>query len=109
MLDTDTGDRANRAGVAVRQKVPAAARRMAEGVRGLLPPEARTQDNRQTLNQGEIPGALTADHRKVIDYVRQYYQEFATVPPVRLVVRRTGFSLRCLHRLFPGGYTTGVY
>ena len=94
--------------MATQPKIPVVTQGMDREMKGPLPLEAWAQDVSQTPGPGEIPGALTADHQKVIDCVRQYYQEFGTAPPVRLVVRRTGFSLRCLHRLFPDGYATGV-
>ena len=74
----------------------------------LLPSGTWTKGIAQTLSQGEVPGSLTPDHWKVIDCVRQYYLESGTIPPVRLVVRSTGFSLSCIHELFPNGYAKGV-
>ena len=61
-----------------------------------------------TLAQGQVLEDLTEHHWKVIDCVRQYYFEFGTIPPVRLVVRRTKSSLRLIHELFPYGYAKGV-
>ncbi|MFC2002452.1 TusE/DsrC/DsvC family sulfur relay protein [Chloroflexota bacterium] len=74
----------------------------------LLQPETWTKKVARTLAQGEVPGSLTPDHWKVIDCVRQYYLESGTIPPIRLVVRSTGFSLRCIHELFPNGYAKGI-
>ena len=72
--------------------------------------ESETWNKRvaQTLARREVPERLTQDHWKVIDCVRQYYLESGTIPPVRLVVRLTGFSLSCIHVLFPNGYVKGV-
>ncbi len=55
-----------------------------------------------------IPGDLTEDHWKVINYMRQYYVEFKSVPPVRKLSRDTGISLRELKMLFPEGLTRGA-
>ena len=74
----------------------------------LLQPETWTKRVARTLAQGEVYEGLTQDHWKIIDCVRQYYLEFGTIPPIRLVVRRSGFSLRCIHELFPNGYAKGV-
>jgi len=74
----------------------------------LLQPETWNKKVAQTLAHGEVPDNLTPDHWKVIDCVREYYLESGTIPPVRLVVRRTGFSLSCIHELFPHGYARGV-
>jgi len=62
----------------------------------------------QTLAQDEMMGDLTEEHWRLIDCVRQYYLEFETVPPVRMVVRRTSLSLRRIHELFPNGFSKGV-
>ena len=74
----------------------------------LLQPETWTKKVARTLAQEQVPDGLTRDHWKVIDCVRQYYLESGTTPPARLVVRRTGFSLQCIHELFPNGYAKGV-
>ena len=62
----------------------------------------------RSLARGEVSGNLTPDHWKITDFVRQHYLESGTIPPVRLVVRRTGFSLACIHELFPNGYAKGI-
>jgi tRNA 2-thiouridine synthesizing protein E len=55
-----------------------------------------------------MPGDLTEDHWTVINYMRQYYLEFKSVPPVRKLSRDTGISLRQLKVLFPEGLTRGA-
>lgn len=55
-----------------------------------------------------VPEDLTDDHWRVINYMRQYYLEFNSVPPVRKLSRDTGISLRQLKVLFPDGLTRGA-
>ena len=74
----------------------------------LLRPETWAKDVAQTLARGEVSGDLTEEHWKIIDCLRQYYLEFETVPPVRMLVRQTGFSLRRIHELFPNGINKGA-
>ncbi|MFC1953088.1 TusE/DsrC/DsvC family sulfur relay protein [Chloroflexota bacterium] len=74
----------------------------------LLRTDIWTKNVARSLAQGEVHQTLTPDHWKIIDYVRQYYLESKTVPPVRLVARSTGFSFACINELFPNGYTKGV-
>ncbi len=74
----------------------------------LLQPETWTKSVARDLAGGDVPGGLGRDHWKLIDCMRRYYQESGTIPPVRLVVRSAGFSLRRIHELFPQGYTKGV-
>jgi len=90
------------------QQIPVVTQRKDNEARDLLPLEIWVRDVSETLSPGGIYRGRIADHSKVIDCVRQYYEEFGAIPPVRLVVRRTGLSLRRLHELFPDGYSRGV-
>ena len=67
-----------------------------------------TRDIAQTLAQEEVPGGLTGNHWKIIDYLRQYCLEFGTVPPVRMLRHYTGFNLEYICKLFPSGLTRGA-
>ena len=67
-----------------------------------------TKEVAHILAQDEMTEDLTEEHWRLIDCVRQYYLEFETVPPVRMLVRRTGLSLRRIYELFPNGYSKGV-
>ena len=66
---------------------------------------AWTKEVAELLAQKILPGELTEDHWKVINYLRHYYAEFRAVPPVRKLARDTGISLRELKELFPDGVT----
>ncbi len=70
--------------------------------------DAWTREIAQLLAQIIVPADLTEDHWKAINYMRHYYQEFRTVPPVRKLSRDTGTSLRELKALFPDGLTKGA-
>ena len=67
-----------------------------------------TVDVARILAHGQMPEDLTDDHWKVINYMRHYYLEFRSVPPVRKMARDTGISLRELKVLFPEGLTKGA-
>lgn len=67
-----------------------------------------TQDIAEILAANEVPQGLTPDHWLVLDFMREYYMNFGTVPPVRMLARRTGFSLRRIKELFPSGLTKGA-
>ena len=62
-----------------------------------------TKEVAEILANTEMPQGLSKDHWRVIDFLRQYYLEWESAPPVRMVVRQTGLSLRDLRRLFPEG------
>lgn len=74
----------------------------------LMQPELWTKDLARLLAQGEVQGGLTEGHWKVIDYLRQYYLNFDTVPPVRVLSNNTDCDVRCIHRLFPSGLARGA-
>jgi len=63
-----------------------------------------TEEVAQILAQrDEVPMGLTENHWIVIGYIREYYLEYRSAPPIRMIARRTGFSLRRLKELFPKG------
>lgn len=74
----------------------------------LLQPETWTKDVAELLAQGEVGKELTEDHWKVIDYLRNYYIEFKSVPPVRMLCKRTGLKFGYICKLFPSGLTRGA-
>ena len=70
--------------------------------------EAWTKDIAEILSREEVPAGLTKDHWAIIDYMRQYYLDCGSVPPVRMLSRDTGFALRRIKELFPHGLTKGA-
>jgi len=62
----------------------------------------------EILAQKDVPKGLTEDHWMVVTFMREYYQTFGTVPPTRMLSRRTGLSLRRIRELFPSGLTKGA-
>ena len=67
-----------------------------------------TKEIAQILAESQLPEGLSDDHWRVVNYLRQYYLEFKSVPPVRKLARDTGISLRELKVLFPDGLTKGA-
>lgn len=67
--------------------------------------ETWTKDIAQLMASDVVHGDLTEDHWRVINYMRHYYSEFRTIPPVRKLSRDTGISLRELKELFPDRVT----
>ncbi|MEE9612205.1 MAG: TusE/DsrC/DsvC family sulfur relay protein [Desulfatiglandales bacterium] len=55
-----------------------------------------------------IDGSLTEEHWKVIDYIRDYYQQFEIAPMIRKVCKDTGFNLKKIYELFPSGPAKGA-
>lgn len=55
-----------------------------------------------------IDGGLTEDHWKVINYIRDYYQEYGLAPMVRKLCKETGFKLKEIYEYFPSGPAKGA-
>jgi len=62
-----------------------------------------TKEVAEILAQDELPTGLTESHWIVIAYIRHYYLEYKSAPPIRMIARRTGFTLEHLKELFPNG------
>jgi dissimilatory sulfite reductase related protein len=51
---------------------------------------------------------LTDDHWKVIRYLRDYYLQNNLAPMIRKLCKDTGFKLKHIYDLFPGGPAKGA-
>jgi tRNA 2-thiouridine synthesizing protein E len=70
-------------------------------------PDLWTERIAEMLAQGLVPEGLTTEHWSVIYYLRHYYLEFGTPPPVKMLCKDTGLSLRQIYELFPGNCPRG--
>lgn len=62
----------------------------------------------KALAETEGISELTEDHWKVINYLRQYYQQFGIAPMIRKLCKETGFTLKQIYDLFPSGPAKGA-
>ncbi|MBE3572035.1 MAG: TusE/DsrC/DsvC family sulfur relay protein [Moorella humiferrea] len=62
----------------------------------------------KALAETEGVTELTEDHWKVVNYLRQYYQQFGIAPMIRKLCKETGFSLKEIYDLFPSGPAKGA-
>jgi len=74
----------------------------------LIDYEKWNEEIAEILARKDIPKGLTEDHWAVVTFMREYYQTFGTVPPVRMLSRYTDLSLRRIKQLFPNGLTKGA-
>ena len=74
----------------------------------LINGEKWTQEIAEILAREDVPAGLTDDHWAVVAFMREYYHLHDSVPPVRMVCRRTGLSMRRIKQLFPSGLTKGA-
>ncbi|KUO67137.1 MAG: sulfur relay protein TusE [Gracilibacter sp. BRH_c7a] len=51
---------------------------------------------------------LTEEHWVLINYLRDYYQKFGVAPMIRKLCKETGFNLKKVYELFPGGPAKGA-
>ncbi|MEN2974351.1 MAG: TusE/DsrC/DsvC family sulfur relay protein [Candidatus Caldarchaeales archaeon] len=52
--------------------------------------------------------SLTDEHWKVINYLREYWLKYGVAPPIRMLIKQTGFSLQKIYQLFPSGPAKGA-
>jgi tRNA 2-thiouridine synthesizing protein E len=71
-------------------------------------PEVWTRDIAGALAKMEEVEELTEDHWKVVDYLRNYYQEFGIAPMIRKLCKQTGFKLKEIYEMFPTGPAKGA-
>ena len=60
------------------------------------------------LAQTEGVDELTEDHWKIVNYLRDYYQEYNIAPMIRKLCKETGFKLKEIYDLFPSGPAKGA-
>ncbi|HQN67726.1 MAG TPA: TusE/DsrC/DsvC family sulfur relay protein, partial [Smithellaceae bacterium] len=55
----------------------------------------------------EIDGKLTEEHWMVINYLRNYYQQFGIAPMIRKICKDLKIDMKKLYELFPTGPAKG--
>jgi tRNA 2-thiouridine synthesizing protein E len=51
---------------------------------------------------------ITDEHKKVIDFLQDYYKKNGIAPMVRILSKVTGFKLKKIYELFPSGPGKGA-
>jgi len=62
----------------------------------------------EELAKGEGAYPLSEDAWKIINYLREYYLEFESAPPVRMITKKTGLSLNRIYEIFSKGPAAGA-
>ncbi len=68
-----------------------------------------TREAAHELAQRNDLGPLTADHWKIIEFVRKYYLAHGEGPPIVKIGKAVGMSAAEICRLFPCGVARGAY
>jgi tRNA 2-thiouridine synthesizing protein E len=71
-------------------------------------PSAWDKGVAEDLAKTEGVDAMTDDHWKVVNYLREYYLEFNMAPMIRKLCKETGFKLKVIYELFPSGPAKGA-
>ena len=71
-------------------------------------PEAWNKEVAAALATTEGVDALSEDHWKVVEYLRNYYTQFGVAPMIRKLCKETGYDLKRIYALFPSGPAKGA-
>lgn len=71
-------------------------------------PESWTHDLAAVLAGADGLPELTPRHWRVMDFVRGHWLEHGVAPMIRVLCRKTGFTLREIYDLFPHGPAHGA-
>ncbi len=71
-------------------------------------PEKWDKNVALALAETEGVPALSDQHWKLVNYLREYYQKFGVAPMIRKVCKDTGMKLNEIYELFPSGPAKGA-
>jgi TusE/DsrC/DsvC family sulfur relay protein len=71
-------------------------------------PDKWSEKVAEDLAKTENAYPLSEESWKVVNYLRNYFQEFEIAPPIRMLTRQTGFELKYIYQLFPTGPAKGA-
>ena len=71
-------------------------------------PDAWDEAVAKSLAETEGVDAMTDDHWKVVNYLREYYLEYNMAPMIRKLCKESGFKLNKIYELFPSGPAKGA-
>ena len=71
-------------------------------------PSVWSEDIAAALAKTEEVDELTENHWKVVNYLRNYYQEYGIAPMIRKLCKQTGFKLKEIYAMFPTGPAKGA-
>jgi len=71
-------------------------------------PSAWNEDVAKALAPNEEIPELTEEHWRVINYLRDYYDQYGVAPMVRKLLKDTGYDQKTIYELFPTGPGKGA-
>ncbi|OPY56672.1 MAG: Sulfite reductase, dissimilatory-type subunit gamma [Pelotomaculum sp. PtaU1.Bin035] len=74
----------------------------------IIDSECWNEDIAKAFAAAEGIKELTVEHWQVINYLRDYYQQFQVAPMISKLCKKTGCSLKRIYELFPAGPAKGA-
>ncbi len=71
-------------------------------------PDQWNEDLAKALAVTEGVDSMSDEHWKVVNYLRNYYQQFGIAPMVRKLCKETGLTLKKIYELYPSGPAKGA-
>ncbi|MBD3167801.1 TusE/DsrC/DsvC family sulfur relay protein [bacterium] len=71
-------------------------------------PDVWNEDLAKALAKTEGVEDMDEEHWKLVNYLRNYYQQFGIAPMVRKLCKETGIPLKRVYELFPSGPAKGA-
>lgn len=71
-------------------------------------PEKWNKPIAEDLAKEEDAYPMSEDAWKLVNFLRDYYLEYEIAPPIRILTRKTGFSLDYIYKMFPKGPAAGA-
>jgi len=71
-------------------------------------PEKWSKEVAEDLAKTEDAYPMDEERWKLVNYLRNYFLEYEIAPPVRMLTKETGFNLKKIYELFPGGPAKGA-
>jgi TusE/DsrC/DsvC family sulfur relay protein len=71
-------------------------------------PERWNKQVAEEIAKKEQAFPMTEEHWKLVNFLRDYYLKFGIAPPIRMIVAKTGISLKHMYELFPSGPAKGA-
>ena len=51
---------------------------------------------------------MNSERWKLVNYIRNYYLDYDSAPPIRMLVKQAGSDLKYIYQLFPSGPVKGA-
>ncbi len=67
-----------------------------------------SEDVAKYLAEQEGISELGEDHWKLIEYLKNYFEEYGIAPMVRKMTKESGYTLKEIYDLFPSGPAKGA-